>query len=117
MLATLLCFSSIISAKEVSIISLIATPEKYENNIIVVNGVAGLSYEVSNLYLDDWSYSHGVNANSICLGSDFKTKYNNFDGRAVVILGKFVKNKYCGYVLLIENIAIRQPEVTEKIKR
>lgn len=113
-LAILIFFPSIINAQNVSIISLIVNPEKYENKRIIVSGVAGLSFEVSNLFLDEWSYTHGVIANSICLGTDFKTKYNKFDGKALAILGKFEKDKNCGYVLLIENIAIRQPEATEQ---
>lgn len=111
---TLCCFSPQRDAKEVSMISLIVAPEKYENMKISVIGVAGISFEVSRLFLDEWSFTHGVNSNSICLSMDSKHKYERFDGRALMVSGTFLRNKYCSYALIIENITIRPPGITKQ---
>jgi len=99
-------FSIESNASEVSIISLIASPDKYENKSITVIGVVGVSYEASNIYLDKWSFNHGVISNGVCLSFDISKNYKHFNGVASIISGVFEKNKYCGHVLVVKNIGI-----------
>lgn len=82
------------NAIDVSIIQLIANPEKYQNRVIRVMGVGNVEFEGDAVYLskDDWKYG---TCNSIWLniGDDFQ--YENagkINGKYVIIEGTFNMN-------------------------
>lgn len=94
-------------AEPVSLIQLIATPEKYDGKKVSVTGVINVGFEVDLLYLtkDDWKY--GINTNSIALNFRTDNRLNlpleelerDICGNYVEINGIF---KFEGYGLLTD---------------
>ena len=83
------------NALDVSIINLIATPEKYHGKIVRVIGVGNLEFEGNAIYLsrDDYKYVSN-NGLWIELGGS-ATPYDEakkFNGKYVIIEGTFDKN-------------------------
>ena len=79
---------------DVSIISLIAVPEKFEGSCIRAKGVLFLDDRSGRLFLNKESLSNLVQANSILLviTSDEMRKIQNLDNAYLSIIGTF-KNK------------------------
>src|SRR5437016_4662724 len=85
-----------IASESISLINLIATPEKYDGKLIQVQGVCAFEFEGEALYLtrDDWKYGstrNAVWANYDTLGTEpwdrrFMFK---FHGRRVQVEGYF----------------------------
>lgn len=97
------------AVSDVSIISLISEPSKYNGKMITVTGVVGLAPEEGVLYLNKWSFKYFVKANSICLDVGSNKEYDHFHSSAAIVYGKLVKHEYCGYVLVVKNMAITVP--------
>lgn len=64
------------SAIEVSLIQLIATPERFDGKRVIVIGVYKLDFESFALYLNEADAKHFIQANSVALGV-FKIGFNN----------------------------------------
>jgi hypothetical protein len=85
---------------DVSIISLIAVPEKFEGSCIRAKGVLFLDDRSGRLFLNKVSLSNLVQANSILLviTSDEIRKIQSLDSAYVSIIGTF-KNNAIGNVI------------------
>jgi hypothetical protein len=81
----------------VSLVKLIATPEKYDGKRIQVIGFLHLEFEGNAIYLHQEDYKHSLSANSfwVSFSSKLSTKKNmkKFSNRYVVIIGTFKANE------------------------
>ncbi|WP_052476663.1 hypothetical protein [Nonlabens marinus] len=81
---------------EVSLINLIATPEKFDGKSLSVKGFLQIEYESSRIYLNKADYEAGITSNSIWVNPDElsmkKILKNNCNGHYVVLDGKFRVN-------------------------
>ena len=77
-------------AEHVSIIQLIATPEKYEGKLVTIQGFVRLEFEGNAIYLHRDDYEQGLSSNGLWLnaneckridGKDFDTGYALVTGR------------------------------------
>jgi hypothetical protein len=59
------CDATIPNAEIVSLVQLIATPEKYDGKAILVVGFLRLEFEGNVLYLHEEDYKHGITKNSV----------------------------------------------------
>jgi len=99
--------SSLSNAVEnVSIVSLISNAEHYKDQEVLVHGVVGITQGESNLYLDKWSFEHMAKANSICLQINRNDDFGSFHSSPSIVYGTLSKNEYCGYVIVVKNIAV-----------
>jgi len=83
------------NALDVSIINLIATPEKFHGKIVRVIGVGNLEFEGNAIYLSRDDYEQNISGNSLWieLGGG-ATPYNEakvFNGKYVIVEGTFDK--------------------------
>ena len=81
--------------KRVSLIQLIATPEKYERQLIAITGYVHLEFEGNGIYLHKDDYQYGLHKNGLWLSAD-KCKVRGgktfTDGYAYVI-GRFTATR------------------------
>jgi hypothetical protein len=63
-------------AQAVSIVQLIATPEKYNGKLVLVGGFLRLEFEGDAIYLHEDDYRHGIYANALWVNLDAKTAEN-----------------------------------------
>ena len=86
---------------DVSIINLIATPEKYHSKRVRVIGVGHLEFEWNAVYLSRDDYQNDVDRNGLWLVlGERATPYEEaqkFNGKYVIIEGTFDKN-YTGHM-------------------
>ena len=79
--------------RDVSLIKLIATPEKYQGQVIQVMGYLSLDFEGRAIYLHKEDYNHSLcsNAFSVQFSPDFEKIKNiaAYDKKYVVIIGTF----------------------------
>jgi hypothetical protein len=61
----------------VSIVQLIATPEKYDGKVVLVGGFLRLEFEGDAIYLHEDDYRHGIYANALWVNVDAKTAENS----------------------------------------
>ena len=54
-----------VQVQDVSLINLIATPEKYNSQIVRVSGYLSLDFEGRALYLGEADYDHGIYRNAV----------------------------------------------------
>ena len=97
----------------VSIINLIATPEKYHNKLVRVIGVGRIEFEGNTLYLSKDDYLYGVHKNAIWISVNYKAlnttekELEKWNGKYVILEGIFNK-KNTGHMNMfsgsIENI-------------
>ena len=84
------------NALDVSIIKLIAAPEKYHGRVVRVIGVGNLEFEGCAVYLSRDDYKYRVHKNGLWIELDEKaTSYEDakeFNGKYVIIEGTFDKN-------------------------
>lgn len=80
---------------EISIINLIATPEKYHGKIVRVVGFAVLKFESTALYLSEQDATKRVTKNALWIDIDGRNdKYRSLNMRYVLIEGIFdAKNR------------------------
>ena len=81
----------------VSMISLIANPEKYDNKMVTVIGVGNLEFEGNKVCLSKNDLDYHISGNCFWLELSEETPYEeakNLNGKYVIIEGTFdVKNK------------------------
>ena len=83
------------NAIDVSIIQLIASPEKYQNKVVRVIGVGNIDFEGDSVYLskDDWKYDIYENSFWLDVGEDFQyEEAGKINGKYVIIVGTFNMN-------------------------
>lgn len=88
--------SGSLSVQDVSLINLIATPEKYDGKWVRVEGVCTFEFEGNALYLSQEDRKYGFTKNAIwaayeTLGAEpyDMTFMAKFDGRHVLLEGRF----------------------------
>ena len=80
-------------AESVSIVSLIAHPEKYDGKHVIVTGFLALDFEGSAIYLHQDDYEHSIYKNGLWYAGNM-VKYRKFDKKYVNVEGTFDgKNK------------------------
>lgn len=77
------------NTKNISLIEVIANPDKYHNQHIRVIGFASLKFENQVLYISSSDYEHGISKNGVWLDIDDFAKYRNFDEKYILIEGVF----------------------------
>jgi len=83
--------------ENVSLVKLIASPEKYNGKRIQVIGYLHLEFEGNAIYLHQEDYKHGISENSFWV--EFSSKLtkkrdlNKFNNRYVIIIGTFKANE------------------------
>jgi hypothetical protein len=88
-----LAFSTIAqdAPERVSLVQLIATPEKFDGKIVMITGFAHLQFEGNAIYLHKDDYQYGLHKNGLWLNSNkcrSRDGKNFTDGYALVI-GRF----------------------------
>ncbi|MCL5772915.1 MAG: hypothetical protein M1536_00850 [Firmicutes bacterium] len=98
----------------VSLINLIATPEKFHGTKVRVKGFAVIRFETTAIYLSSNDFHHGITKNSVWLKID-KYKigwdYKKYNKKYVLVEGIFDKN-YDGHMGLSSG-SIKQIERME----
>ena len=74
---------------KVSLINLVATPEKYDGKIIIVTGFLNLEFEDYALYFHSEDYERALTANSITISVQDDPELKKLDKKYVVIQGVF----------------------------
>ena len=77
--------------QRVSLIQLIAAPEKYEGKLVALTGYVHLEFEGNGIYLHKDDYQYGLHKNGLWLNAskcESRSKKNFTDGYAYVI-GRF----------------------------
>lgn len=80
--------------QDISLINLIATPEKYHNTKVGVTGFASIEFEGTAIYLSKENFEQGIDKNAIWLEINWlndREKYKKFDKKYVIIVGIFHK--------------------------
>jgi len=91
-------------AINVSIINLIATPEKYDGKLVRVTGVGRYEFESNALFLSEEDYENNITLNAVSLDYNYdklKVKSHELDkmnGDYVAVEGVFNSNN-CGWLL------------------
>jgi hypothetical protein len=81
--------NSNIAPLNLSIINLIATPEKYDNKIVRVIGFLNLEPEGNALYLHSEDYAKALKQNCIPITIEINSETKKFSGKYVLIEGLF----------------------------
>ena len=78
--------------KLVSIIQLLASPERFNNQRVVVKGFAHVEFEGTALYLHKEDFDHGLTNNALRLAvpRNGAEKWVALSGRYVIVTAKFV---------------------------
>ena len=81
----------------ISIITLIANPEKYEGDTVMVAGFLNLEFEGNALYIHEEDYEHRMSKNSIWVDIDSDSlklsKINKYNKKYVEIEGVFSQDE------------------------
>jgi len=79
--------------RDVSLIKLIATPEKYNGQTIQIMGYLSLDFEGRAIYLHKEDYDHGLGSNGFWVefspNLEKKKKMESYDKKYVIIIGTF----------------------------
>jgi hypothetical protein len=103
--------NSNIAPLNLSIINLIATPEKYDNKIVRVIGFLNLEPEGNALYFHREDYVRVLKQNSIPIAIEINSETKKFSGKYVLVEGVFhsVNDPYyiiaSGYIQEIQRLA------------
>lgn len=79
--------------KFVSIITIIANPERFHNNKITTIGFVSLGFEGTAIYLSDNDFKNHIGKNALRLKLKNKEQFKQYDRKYVLIEGIFIKNK------------------------
>lgn len=102
-LFVLLCVGTVGSAQahateyqHVSMIELIANPEKYDKKPVLIQGYLVLEYENNALYLSEWDGQNYLFRNSLWvrLTPDQRKEYEGKSGKIVSAWGEFTKDDH-----------------------
>jgi len=99
----------------ISIVALIANPEKYEGDTVMVAGFLNLEFEGNALYIHKDDYEHRIFKNSIWVDVDrdsLKSYFNKYNQKYVMVQGVFYRDQggfgsFSGSVKTISNIYIQ----------
>lgn len=94
---------------EVSLISLIADPARYDDRSVVVVGFAIFDQEMSALFLRKDDAERFAEANSVPISTDWsQSKLAEFHGRYVRVRAKFsaTSDRSRGYLHSLENVQL-----------
>ena len=89
------CFAtSVLCAEEpirVSLVQLIANPEKYDGKVVFVVGFVSLEFEGSAIYLHEEDYKHALYRNGLWIDipNDMRRREAGVDRKYVMIIGTF----------------------------
>jgi hypothetical protein len=97
------------SDSPVSLIQLIANPEKYDGKLVQVVGFLRLEHEGDALYLHEDDYMHELYGNAIGIGvtKEWKWPKDDVNMRYVMVVGTFragKSNLYSGTIVKITNV-------------
>jgi hypothetical protein len=78
----------------VSLVQLIAAPEKYEGKVVMVTGFARLEFEGNAIYLHKDDYQYGLYKNGLWLDANECKSRNgkNFAEGYAMVIGRFTSN-------------------------
>lgn len=82
-------------ATDVSIVNLIATPEKYNDKLVRIIGVGQFQYEGNGIYLSIEDYNHSITKNALWLNINENilnvnpNELKSFNGKYILIEGVF----------------------------
>ena len=88
------------SAINVSLINLIATPDKYHNKIVRVIGVANIEFEGDAIYLSTEHLINGATKNALWITPNYQaigktdTELSKYNGQYVLVEGVFNKGNH-----------------------
>jgi len=79
---------------DVSLINLIATPERFDGKYVMVIGVGNLEFEGNALYLSKDDLKYGNTKNSVWLANftNYQKEYEDYNGKIVIVEGRFNMN-------------------------
>lgn len=83
----------------VSILNLIATPEKYDGKLVRVMGVGNIKFEGNAIYLSKGDYKNSITKNALWVDPDYKSlqttesELEKMNGKYVLIEGIFNSGK------------------------
>jgi hypothetical protein len=83
------CLAASQSAESVSMVQLIATPEKFDGKAIQVVGFLRLEFEGNALYLHREDYDHGIYRNALWIEFPHDQDGDKVNGRYVFVQGTF----------------------------
>jgi hypothetical protein len=91
--------------KAVSIINLIATPEKYHDEKVIIKGYAVLEFEGDAIYLSKEDAEYGITRNALYLDVDAEQlrNYQKDSQGYVLVEGKFDANSH-GHLALFSGV-------------
>ncbi len=77
--------------QNVSIIQLIATPERFHNKFVLVIGFVNLKFEGDAVYLSEEHYKHGLTKDAVWLNltEEIGKNKEQYNGKYCLIMGKF----------------------------
>ncbi len=77
--------------KVVSLVELIANPEKFDGQRVIVQGFVRLEFEGTGLYLHEEDYRHGLRYNAVGLSTTYKERdqAKDFDLQYCTIIGTY----------------------------
>lgn len=78
----------------VSMVPLLASPQKYDGKLIRVIGVLGIQFESNALYLHEEDYEYGITKNSffVRLTEEQEKKFRALNKKYVIVEGMFSAN-------------------------
>ena len=87
-------FGTVDNPIDLSLINLIATPERFHGKYVRVEGIGNLAFEGNALYFskDDYEYHHSKNAVWLNVKSDFYPENVQYNGKVVRVEGQFDMN-------------------------
>ena len=113
------------SSIDVSLINLIATPEKYDGKLVRVIGISFLEFESNGLYLSKEDLENGVTKNALWIEINPQTvgktekELSKYNGKYILVEGVFIKDN-TGHMGLksgsIMNISRFEPWPLEIVK-
>jgi hypothetical protein len=83
--------ASVPNAEVVSLVRLIATPEKYDGKTVLVVGFLRLEFEGNGLYLHEQDYQHGITKNSVWVvrNEEINRQADALNMHYVMLMGTF----------------------------
>ena len=77
--------------QDVSMVQMIANPEKFDGHRVRIIGFVKLEFEGNAIYLHQEDFDHGMTRNGLWLNisEDIRTRSKEFDGHYCLIEGKF----------------------------
>jgi hypothetical protein len=81
-------------AKQVSLLSLIANPEKFHGSFVITQGYLNLEFEGNALYVNEFDYKNNLFLNSVWVDLSEESKHN----KSYVTVGGYFSAKDKGHL-------------------